>query len=108
MKNAILLLPLLVALASAQKPQTFTGTISDSMCARADHSKMKMGSNDAECTIACAESHGAPYVLFDGKMSYTLKGKTELKKFAGQKVQVTGTLDAKTSTIQVDSVNAAK
>ena len=27
---------------------------------------------------------------------------------AGQKVQVTGTLDAKTSTIQVDSVNAAK
>jgi len=108
MKKVILLLPLLVVVASAQKPQTFAGTITDSMCARADHSKMKMGSNDAECAIACADSHGAAYVLYDGKTSYTLKGKTELKKFAGQKVQVTGTLDPKTSTIQVDSVSAAK
>ena len=108
MKNAILLLPLLVALASAQKPQTFTGTISDSMCARGDHSKMRMGSNDAECTNACVQSHGADYVLFDGKTSYTLKGKQPLQKFAGQKVQVVGMLDAKTSTIQVDSVSAAK
>jgi hypothetical protein len=108
MKKAILLLPLLIAVVSAQKPQTFAGTISDSMCARADHSKMRMGSNDAECTIACADSHGAAYVLYDGKTSYTLKGKTELKKFAGQKVQVVGTLDSKTSTIQVDSVSTGK
>jgi hypothetical protein len=108
MKKAVLLLPLLVAVASAQKPQTFAGTISDSMCARADHSKMRMGSNDAECTNACVDSHGAAFVLFDGKTSYTLKSKTELKKFAGHKVQVVGTLDAKTSTIQVDSVSAAK
>lgn len=108
MKHAVLLLPLLVALASAQKPQTFTGTISDSMCARGDHSKMRMGSNDAECTNACVQSHGADYVLFDGQTSYTLKGKQPLQKFAGQKVQVVGTLDAKTSTIQVDSVSTAK
>jgi hypothetical protein len=108
MKYAILLLPIVVALVSAQKPQTFTGTISDSMCARADHSKMKMGSNDAECTNACVESHGAAYVLYDGKASYTLKGKQPLQKFAGQKVQVVGTLDAKTSTIQVDSVSSSK
>jgi hypothetical protein len=108
MKNAILLLPLIVALASAQKAQTFTGTISDSMCARADHSKMKMGSTDAECTNACVQSHGAAYVLYDGKTSFTLKGKQPLQKFAGQKVQVVGTLDAKTSTIVVDSISASK
>ena len=108
MKYAILLLPFVVALVSAQKPQTYTGTISDSMCARADHSKMKMGSNDAECTNACVESHGAAFVLYDGKVSYTLKGKQPLQKFAGQKVQVVGTLDAKTSTIQVDSVSSSK
>jgi hypothetical protein len=108
MKHAVLLLPLLVALASAQKPQTFAGTISDSMCASGDHSKMRMGSNDAECTNACVQSHSADYVLFDGKTSFTLKGKQPLQKFAGQKVQVVGTLDAKTSTIQVDSVSAAK
>ncbi len=60
------------------------------MCARGDHSKMRMGSNDAECTNACVESHGAAYVLFDGKVSYTLKGKQPLQKLAGQKVQVVG------------------
>ena len=76
MKNAILLLPLLVALASAQKPQTFTGTISDSMCARGDHSKMRMGSNDGECTNACVQSHGADYVLFDGKDLLHAEGQT--------------------------------
>jgi hypothetical protein len=108
MKHVFLLVPLIVALAAAQKPQTFAGTISDSMCARGDHSKMKMGSNDAECTNACVQSHGADYVLFDGKISYTLKGKQPLQKFAGQKVQVVGTLDAKTNTIQVDSVSGAK
>ena len=108
MKHTILLLPLLVALVSAQKPETFTGTISDNMCAKADHSKMKMGSTDAECTNACVTSHGAAYVLFDGKASFTLKGKQPLQKFAGQKVQVVGTLDAKTSTIVVDSISAAK
>jgi hypothetical protein len=108
MKHAILLLPLVVALVSAQKPQTFAGTISDNMCANADHSKMRMGSNDAECTNACVQSHGAAYVLWDGKTSFTLKGKQPLQKFAGQKVQVVGTLDAKTSTILVDSIRAAK
>ena len=30
------------------------------------------------------------------------------ERFAGQKVRVVGTLDAKTNTIQVDSINAAK
>ena len=108
MKTALLMVPVIVAFAAAQKPQTFNGTISDNMCARGDHSKMKMGSTDAECTNACVQSHGAAYVLYDGKTSFTLKGKQPLQKFAGQKVQVVGTLDAKSSTIVVDSISAAK
>ena len=40
------------ALAAAQGPQTFTGTVTDSMCAQADHAQMRMGSTDAECTVA--------------------------------------------------------
>jgi hypothetical protein len=108
LKFAALLVPLVVALVAAQKPQIFAGVISDNMCARGDHSKMRMGSTDGECTNACVTSHGAVYVLFDGKISYTLKGKQPLEKFAGQKVQVVGTLDAKTSTIVVDSISAAK
>ena len=37
------------ALAAAQGPQTFTGTVTDSMCAQADHAQMRMGSTDAGC-----------------------------------------------------------
>jgi hypothetical protein len=69
---------------------------------------MKMGSTDAECTLACIDAHGATYVLYDGKEAYTLSDQRTPEKFAGQKVTVVGTLDAKTKTIQVDSITAAK
>ena len=69
---------------------------------------MRMGSNDGECTIACVEAHGASYVLYDGKTTYTLSDQKSPEKLAGKKVTVIGILDAKTSTIQVDSIAAAK
>ncbi len=105
-----IMLPFLIltALTAAQGRQTFTGTITDSMCAMADHSRMRMGSNDAECTIACVDAHGATYVLYDGKDAYTLSDQKTPEKFAGSKVTVTGTLDAKTKTIQVASMAAVK
>ena len=78
------------------------------MCAKADHSQMRMGPTDAECTIACVGAHGATYVLYDGKDVYTLSDQRTPEKFAGQKVRVIGTLDARTKTIQVDSITAAK
>ena len=69
---------------------------------------MRMGPTDAECTVACVGAHGATYVLFDGKDVYTLSDQRTPEKFAAQKVKVTGTLDAKTRTIQVESITAAK
>ena len=84
----------------------FTGTITDDMCPAADHSRMRMGANDAECTIACIESHDAMYVLYDGNSTYILSDQKAPEKFAGKKVTVSGTLDAKTRTIQVDSITA--
>ena len=95
-------------LAAAPAEQTFTGVITDSMCARGDHSQMKMGSNDAECTIACIFAHGAKYVLFDGQEAYTLSDQKTPEKFAGRKVKVTGTLDAAAKTIAVASMAAAE
>jgi hypothetical protein len=92
--------------AQAQRRQ-FTGTITDNMCPAGDHSRMRMGSNDAECTIACIEAHGASYVLFDGKDAYNLSDQKAPEKFAGKKVTVAGTLDSKTRTIKVDSIRAA-
>src|SRR5215468_6349333 len=104
MKPFILSVVVFAALSAAPGKQTFTGVITDSMCANGDHSRMKMGANDAECTIACVDAHGAQYVLYDGKASYTLSDQKTPQKFAGKKVTVTGTLDAKTKTIQVDSI----
>jgi hypothetical protein len=109
MKPAIVVLLLVgVAPSAAPRRQTFTGTVSDDMCARANHSQMRMGSTDAECTSACVSAHGASYVLYDGKKPYTLKGLQTLELFAGQNVRVIGTLDAKTLTIRVDSIAPAK
>jgi len=93
---------------SAQGTQTFTGVITDSMCAYTGHAAMKMGPTDADCTRACVEAHGAQFVLLDGKTVYGLSDQKMPDEFAGSKVTVTGTLDAKTKTIQVKSISAAK
>ena len=108
MKLRISCLLVLAALAGAASgQQKFNGTITDSMCVLGDHSRMRMGSTDAECTIACIDAHGAAYVLYDGKDTYTLSDQRTPEKFAGKKVTVTGMLDAKTQTIRVDSITAA-
>jgi hypothetical protein len=108
MKPLILSLLAIAALSAAQGRRLFTGTITDSMCANADHAQMRMGPTDAECTIACINEHGAMYLLYDGKDGYTLSDQRTPEKFAAQKVTVRGTLDIKTKTIQVDSITAAK
>jgi Protein of unknown function (DUF5818) len=96
------------ALSGAQAQQTFNGTIADDMCGAAGHSRMRMGPTDAECTIACIMAHDATYVLDSGKDVYLLDDQRAPEKFAGQRVRVVGTLDAKTKTIQVKSIDAAK
>jgi hypothetical protein len=42
----------MAAIAAPQK-QTFTGTITDSICTKADHSQMRMGPSDASETNLC-------------------------------------------------------
>jgi hypothetical protein len=112
MKNVILSLLAIAALSAvlfaAQAKQTFTGVITDSECPTGDHSAMQMGPDDDSCTLACIENHGAVYLLFHGDGSYNLSDQKMPKAFAGKKVTVTGTLDAKTNTIAVASITAAK
>ncbi len=86
---------------SADKKQTYTGTVSDAMCG-AHH----MMGNAADCTRACVKK-GSKYALVVGDKVYTLEGKTDgLDKYAGEKATVTG--DAKGDTITVASVAAPK
>jgi hypothetical protein len=108
MTHLISSLLVVAALSAGQGKQAFTGTITDNMCARGGHAQMRMGPTDAECTTACVSAHGATYVLYDGKEVYALSDQRTPEKFAGQKVRVTGTLDVKTKTIQVDSISASK
>jgi hypothetical protein len=108
MKRVIFGLFIIAGLVPAQSKRTFTGTITDGMCAAGDHSGMRMGPTDSECTMACVGAHGAAFVLYDGRDVYRLSDQQTPEKFAGKKVAVTGTLIADTRTIQVDSIAAAK
>jgi hypothetical protein len=107
LKSLLLVFLAVATLSAAPSKRAFTGVITDEMCAtKSGHATMKMGSNDAECTIACVDAHGAQYVLYDGKTAYALSDQKTPVQFAGRKVKVVGTLDLKTRTIHVDSITA--
>lgn len=108
MKYPIVSVLAVVGLSAAPATQTFTGTITDDMCAGVGHARMRMGPTDAECTTACVMAHAVPYVLDEGKNVYRLSDQKTPEQFAAKKVRVVGTLDAKTKTIHVDSIAAAK
>ena len=108
MKSALVILLAGAVLSAAPPAQTFTGVITDDMCALAGHASMRMGPTDADCVRACVTSHGASFVLLEGKNVYVLSDQKLPDQWAGQQVKVVGTLDAKTKTIRVDSISAAK
>jgi hypothetical protein len=108
MTKLLVVLLFAIAVAAPQSERTFTGTITDSMCDRADHSVMRMGPTDAECAVACAEEHDAAFVLYDGKDAYTLSDQESARKFAARKVTVVGALDAKARKIAVTSIALGK
>ena len=88
-------------LVAAANAETFTGVITDTMCG-AKHGMMKNQPDD-QCIKMCAKGHAA-YALFDGANVLKLSDQKTPAKFAAQKVKVTGTLDAKTNTIKVSSI----
>jgi hypothetical protein len=93
-------------LAAADKPQTFTGVITDTMCG----AKHTMGiAPDAKCARECVkmDPENTKYALLVGKDIYILSDQQTPEKFAAQKVMVTGTLFEKTKIIQVDKIEAA-
>jgi hypothetical protein len=96
---------------AAAKDTTFKGEIMDEACAKdGGHESMfkKMGTNDPKvCTEACIKG-GSKYVLFNAdKTFYQLSDQKKPASFAGQKVEVTGTLDKATKTVHVTSIKAA-
>jgi hypothetical protein len=113
MKKLVLCIGALIALAPGlATAATFTGEIMDSQCAKAGgHQAMfkKEGTNDAKaCTLACVKA-GGKFVLFQAgsKNYFNLDDQKKPEAFAGQKVQVTGTLDKASKTIHVTEIKAA-
>ena len=99
---------LLAAVAGlAQTGQTFNGEIMDSNCAKmGSHAAMEKEhgiKNAKACTMGCVKG-GAKYVLYSGAKTYELDDQSKPEAFAGQKVRVTGTLDAATDTIHVQDI----
>jgi len=92
------------ALVIAAKADTFTGVVTDTMCG-AKHTMMK-GQPDEKCVKMCLGGQSA-YALFDGTNVIKLSDQKMPAKFAAQKVKVTGTLDSKSNTIEVSSIEPA-
>ncbi len=94
--------------------QTFHGEISDSSCAMNVHSlssshaemlkKKTTGSDAASCSRYCVKNMGSSFVLVTKKDVYHLADEQKAEPFAGKKVAVRGTLDKKTQTIQMESI----
>ena len=103
---------LLMTLAfGAAKDTTFSGEIMDQACAKGGgHESMfkKTGTNDPKaCTEACVKG-GSKYVLFKpDKTFYELDNQKKPAPFAGQKVEVTGSLNKSSKTIHVTDIKAA-
>jgi hypothetical protein len=108
MKNPSMKRILVMILASAAPLATANqglvdATITDSMCA-ANHKNMRMGSDD-RCVRNCVRA-GAKYVLWDGRNAYVLSDQNAAEPWAGKKVKVLATLDAKTREVHAISIVA--
>jgi len=89
---------------SAAAADTFTGTITDTMCG-AKHTMMKDQPDD-KCVKMCVKG-SSEYALFDGQNVVRLSDQTKPAKFAAQKVIVTGRLDPRKNTIKVIAIEPA-
>jgi len=102
---------------SAPTDQAFRGEIMDPQCAMdGSHAgmvkKVGLGGKDPNdtavkrtCSDICIQM-GAKYVLYDAaaKKTYQLDDQGKAKKFAGQNVKVTGTLDKSGEKIHVSNI----
>jgi hypothetical protein len=105
----------LCAIGSSAQTDVFKGEIADSQCALNVHSLSRshkemlksknMGSTAADCARYCIKNLGGAFVLQMKDKVYRLDNQELAEKNAGQKVKVTGTLDPKTNTIHIISID---
>jgi hypothetical protein len=105
------------SLAYGQNSRAFHGEISDSQCALNVHSLTRshqemlksksMGGTANTCTLYCIANLGGYLVLSSGNDVFRLDRADLVHGFEGQKVRVTGVLDAKLKQIHVLKIELA-
>lgn len=99
------------SVASGQNARVFHGEVSDSQCALNVHSLTRshqemlksksMGGTANTCSVYCIEKMGGSLVLSSGNDVFRLDRGDLVHGFEGQKVKLTGVLDAKAKQIHV-------
>ena len=102
MRRVILLAAAIATTIAAADQQTFTGVITDTMCGKSHG--MVAGQPDDKCIAVCVKGTSSQYALYDGKSVLKLSDQKTPAKYAAQHVKVTGTLNEKTQTIKVGSI----
>jgi hypothetical protein len=98
--------------------RVFVGEISDSQCALNIHSLTRshqemlksksMGGTAKECADYCVKYLGGVLVLASKQEVYRLSNPERVVEFTGRQVKITGTLQTKTKTIHVQTIEAVK
>lgn len=92
--------------------RTFTGLITDSMCAHShdaniEHARETSGKTmtSKECTVGCVARRGQKYVLVSGGRVYQISNQTyaALATYAAETVKLTGRLAGNTITVSTIS-----
>jgi len=101
----------MASIAYSQDSKVFHGEVSDSQCAMNVHSLTRshqemlksksMGGTGNTCSLYCIEHLGGYLVLSSGNDVFRLDRADLVHGFEGQKVKLTGVLDAKVKQIHV-------
>jgi hypothetical protein len=83
---------------------TFTGEITDSICAGGHH--LDVLRNERNCVLTCVKLDGAQFVLYnlDTNRVFKLDDQQKPEAFAGQDVTVSGTYDKDEKVIHVTNI----
>jgi hypothetical protein len=83
---------------------TFTGEITDSICAEGHH--IDVLRSQRNCVLTCVKLDGAQFVLYNSETNriYKLDDQQKPEAFAGQEVTVSGTYDKEEKVIHVTNI----
>jgi hypothetical protein len=89
---------------SVRYSESFTGEITDSVCAEGHHIEVIKSAKN--CTLTCVKVDGAQFVLYNSEIKriYKLDDQQRPETFASREVIVTGRIDRAAKAIHVVSI----